>query len=92
MMQIRPGQEADFETTFAQASPIIASMPGYIEHELRRSLEVESKYLLLVRWVTLADHMEGFRNSDGYQEWRRLLHPFYDPMPTVEHYESVYTA
>ncbi|MFI7965362.1 antibiotic biosynthesis monooxygenase, partial [Acinetobacter baumannii] len=23
----------------------------------------------------------------AYQEWKTLLHPFYDPMPTVEYYQ-----
>jgi hypothetical protein len=28
----------------------------------------------------------GFRQSAQYQEWRALLHHFYDPFPTVLHY------
>ena len=68
---------------------IIAASPGYLSHELRRCLEKPSRYLLLVRWRTLEDHTEGFRKSSPYQEWKRLLHHFYDPFPTVEHYESV---
>ena len=91
-LQIKPGLEHEFEVAFAQASPIIEGMPGYISHELGRSLEFASKYLLTVRWETLADHMEGFRNSDEYQEWRAQLHNFYDPMPTMEHFERVYPA
>jgi heme-degrading monooxygenase HmoA len=42
-----------------------------------------------VRWRTVDDHEQGFRQSEGYQTWRRLLHPFYDPFPTVLHYETV---
>ena len=30
----------------------------------------------------------GFRGSPEYQEWKQLLHHFYDPFPTVEHYEA----
>jgi hypothetical protein len=37
----------------------------------------------------LEDHTFGFRGSPEYQEWRRLLHHFYDPFPEVEHYEVV---
>jgi hypothetical protein len=33
--------------------------------------------------------MEGFRGSPAYEEWRRLLHHFYDPFPTVDHYDDV---
>ncbi len=51
-----------------------------------------STYLLLVQWHRLEDHTEGFRGSPDYQQWSRLLHHFYDPFPTVEHYERVRTA
>jgi heme-degrading monooxygenase HmoA len=89
ILQVLPGREAEFEAAFRQASPIIASMPGYQGHELQKCLEVTAKYLLLVRWDTLDDHTVGFRTSPEYQEWKRLLHHFYDPFPTVEHFEQV---
>ena len=57
--------------------------------ELKQSPEAPGEYRLLVRWQTLEDHTVGFRGSEAYQEWRRLLHHFYDPFPTVEHYEPV---
>ena len=52
-------------------------------------MEVKGKYLLLVRWETLEDHTVGFRGSSKYQEWKKLLHHFYDPFPTVEHFQAV---
>jgi heme-degrading monooxygenase HmoA len=87
MLDVRPGQEADFERAFAQASAIIASIPGYMSHELQRCLENRSRYALLVRWETLEDHTMGFRESPRYEEWKALLHHFYDPFPVVEHFE-----
>ncbi len=88
ILNVRTGQEAEFERAFARAAPIIASMKGYITHELQRCLETPHRYILLVRWQTLEDHTVGFRSSAEYQEWRRLLHHFYDPMPVVEHYQQ----
>jgi hypothetical protein len=38
------------------------------------------------RWQRLEDHTEGFRNFAAYQEWKQLLHHFYDPFPVVEHF------
>ena len=89
MLTIRPGQSGPFEQAFAQAAPIIASMPGYLGHELQRCLEVQGKYVLLVRWRSVEDHEQGFRGSARYQEWKQLLHHFYDPLPVVEHFEAV---
>lgn len=89
ILDVIPNQEADFEAAFTKASPIIASMPGYISHQLQHCIEKQNRYMLLVKWETLEDHTVGFRGSEGYQEWRKLLHHFYDPFPTVEHYEMI---
>ena len=89
ILNIIPGQEKEFEAAFEKASPIISSMGGYLWHQLQHCLEAENRYLLLVQWETLEAHTLGFRGSAEYQEWRKLLHPFYDPFPTVEHYEVV---
>jgi heme-degrading monooxygenase HmoA len=88
VLDIRRGQEADFEKSFARAQNLIASMQGYVSHELRRCVENGSRYLLLVSWQKLEDHTVGFRSSSEYQEWKALLHHYYDPFPAVEHYES----
>lgn len=88
-LDVRPGQEAAFEDAFRQASGIIAGMPGYVSHQLQRCLEWQSRYVLLVNWQALEDHTVGFRGSPGYQQWKALLHHFYDPFPTVEHYSMV---
>ena len=89
VLNVRPGQADAFEAAFADAQAIIAGRPGYISHELHRCLEVENRYLLLVRWETIEDHTEGFRGSPEYQRWRELLHHFYEPFPEVEHYRQL---
>ena len=88
-LRIRAGHANDFEDAFREAQQIISSMPGYISHELQRCLERPDEYVLLVRWDSVAAHEEGFRRSPQYQKWKSLLHHFYDPFPTVLHYETV---
>ena len=90
VLDVRAGQGAEFERAFAEAQAILASMPGYERHELRRCLEAQSRYLLLVWWATLEDHTVGFRGSPGYQRWKALLHHFYEPFPSVEHYAPLF--
>ncbi|GAA5533072.1 antibiotic biosynthesis monooxygenase [Deinococcus aluminii] len=89
MLSVRAGQTTTFEVAFAQAQPIISGMDGYIRHELQKCLEDDHRYALLVWWETLEAHTVGFRGSPEYQEWRALLHHFYDPFPTVEHFVPV---
>jgi heme-degrading monooxygenase HmoA len=90
VLDVKPRQEAEFEAAFGKAQQIIASMPGYVSHQLQRCLENTSRYLLLVNWETLEHHTVGFRGSEQYQQWRQLLHHFYDPFPEVEHYSTVF--
>lgn len=92
MLQVKPGLEENYENAYRQASKIISSMHGYITHELQRCMEVKGKYLLLVSWKTLEDHTIGFRESSEYLEWKNLLHPYYDPFPTVEHFKKVHIS
>lgn len=88
-LDVKPGQQAQFEQAFARTQNIIAGMRGYISHQLQRCIENDNRYVLLVNWQTLEDHTIGFRQSFEYQEWRKLLHHFYDPFPTVEHFAPV---
>ncbi len=89
VLNVRTGQESAFEQAFREAKSIIAASPGCLGHELHRCLEKPNQYVLLVRWRTLEDHTSGFRKSAPYQRWKSLLHHFYDPFPTVEHYVEV---
>jgi heme-degrading monooxygenase HmoA len=89
LLPVSAERSAEFEAAFEVASKIISASPGYVSHELRRCLEVENKYILLVHWRTLEDHTVGFRGSAPYQDWKRLLHHFYDSFPLVEHYVSI---
>ena len=88
-LDVIAGRELDFESAFAEARQIIAGSPGFVSLQLQRCMERPNRYLLLVEWQTLDDHTVAFRGSPDYQRWKALLHHFYDPFPTVEHYESV---
>ncbi len=90
ILTVRPGQAEAFEAAMKQARPLIAASPGFQKIEVRPCLERPGNYLLLVWWDRLEDHTEGFRTSERYEKWRSLLHHFYEPFPTVEHFaESI---
>jgi heme-degrading monooxygenase HmoA len=88
LLQVKPGLESEFEQAMREALPLISATPGFIKLEVRPCLEAKGKYLLLVAWETLEAHTGGFRGSERYGEWKRLLHHFYEPFPLVEHYAA----
>ena len=86
MLTVKPGQESAFEAALHEALPLISATEGFISLEVRPCVETPNRYLLLVHWRRLEDHTDGFRGSARYQEWRKLLHGFYDPFPDVLHF------
>jgi heme-degrading monooxygenase HmoA len=88
ILDVRAGETEAFERAFDEAKAIISEMPGFDHLELQRCIETPNRYVLLVGWDRLEDHTEGFRRSPEYERWRELLHHFYEPFPTVEHYEG----
>ena len=87
ILNIKEGLSQEFEQTFEVAQDIISPMKGYISHQLKKCVEEDDKYILLVNWETIEDHEIGFRQSEEYKQWKALLHHFYEPFPAVEHYK-----
>ena len=86
LLAVISGQEAAFETAMVKAGGIVATVPGFISLSVRPSLEQKGQYLMLIEWESVDAHKEGFRKSTAYQDWKALLHHFYDPIPTVNYY------
>jgi heme-degrading monooxygenase HmoA len=89
VLDVKPEQTAAFEAAFAEARPIITAAPGCLSCQLQRSVDKDRRYLLLVEWRTLEDHMQGFRQSPDYLRWKALLHHFYEQPIEVLHYERI---
>ncbi|WP_349903645.1 antibiotic biosynthesis monooxygenase family protein [Parafrigoribacterium humi] len=86
ILPVRPGVEDEFERAFSTARALINRQPGFRSLSLSRSIESPNLYLLLVEWESVEAHTEGFRTSPEYEEWKTLLHHFYEPFPLVEHF------
>ena len=86
MLDVKPGQGEAFEAAMKQAVPLIAASEGFLGIEVLPCMETPGRYLLLVKWESVEAHEVGFRGSDRYQQWKALLHGFYEPFPLVQHY------
>lgn len=89
LLPVKPEATSEFEAAFEKAKWIISEADGFRELTLSRGVERPEQYLLLVRWDSVESHEIGFRQSAAYEEWRQLLHRYYDPFPVVEHFQEV---
>lgn len=85
-MTVLPGSEGDFRRALDEAAPLVLESPGCQGLTVQRGIERPQTYLLLIRWASLADHVDGFRNSPQFIQWRQLLGPFFAQPPVVEHW------
>lgn len=88
-LTVKAGQTKEFEAAFDKAKHIISQMPGFVSLNLYRRHDGVGCYLLHVVWQDIESHKDGFRKSPEYEQWRALLHHFYDPFPTVEYFDTV---
>ena len=86
-IDIKQGENAEFEQYLDKAQYVISQSEGYISHEFQQCIEQDNRYILLIKWATLEAHTEGFRGSELFKEWRTLIGPFFENPPVVEHFE-----
>ena len=88
-LYIIDGLASEFESQFRRASPLLSGSRGYISHELHKCIEERNKYLLMIKWRSVSDHLISFKQSTAYEEWRLMLAPFFDSAVEAEHYISI---
>jgi len=89
-IDIKPGQESEFEAGVAKAAPYFKRAKGCKSFSLQRSVEAPSRYRLFIGWDTVENHTVDFRGSADFQEWRKLVaHTFAGP-PVVEHVHETF--
>lgn len=90
-IEITKGKNTEFEAAVGKAAAIFAQAQGALSMELHRMVEEPERYRLFVRWETLEDHTETFRNSDGFTGWRALVGSYFARPPRVDHSETVFS-
>jgi heme-degrading monooxygenase HmoA len=88
MVEVLDGHHDEFEDELLRAAAtVLPRAGGFIEFTGHGwGVERPSIYVFTIRWETLADHVEGFRNSDLFGEWRAIIGPHFASPPLVEHF------
>ena len=84
-IDVTEGQEEAFVAAVSEAAPHFKAAKGCHSLKLARSIEMPSRFRLIVGWETVDNHMVDFRESPGFSAWRALASPFFAAPPRVEH-------
>jgi heme-degrading monooxygenase HmoA len=89
-IKVKAGADQQFLAALAEAAPLFKNARGCRSMRVQQSVEQPETYQLVVGWDSVEDHMVHFRNSDAFQEWRRLAGPCFAEPPKVQHVSTVF--
>jgi heme-degrading monooxygenase HmoA len=84
-IEVKAGAEEEFEAAVAEGLNLFRRAKGCRSLRLERSIEIPSRYRLVIGWDTIENHMVDFRDSADFQTWRALVGHTLAALPTVEH-------
>ena len=88
--RINAGQQAAFEEAIQRGvTTVISKSAGYRGWKVNHSIESPERYLLMIYWDNLNDHMVGFRQGPLFPQWRAIVGPFFAQPPAVEHFTLI---
>ena len=87
-VDVLPGHEKDFESALRLAAEtVLPQAHGFVRFTpYGWGHERPSIYLFTIEWMTLEDHLVGFRGSDLFTAWRDLISEHFAAIPAVEHF------
>lgn len=85
-IDIKEGTNAEFEAALEIAKGVISQSKGFISIDVKKCIEQNNRYILLIDWETLESHTIGFRESELFVQWRALIGPFFSEAPLVQHF------
>lgn len=89
LITIDPANAHVFEAAVAKAAPLFKVADGCHGMALERGIEDPAQYRLIVKWKSIDHHMDGFRGSDAFQQWRALVGDYFAAPPVMNHSETV---
>ncbi len=89
LIDIVPGMEDGFAASYRLGHPILAGTPGCRSVRMTRGVESPSRFVLLVEWDSVQAHLENFRGTERFAQWRALIGGYFAKPPLVEHYVDV---
>ena len=88
--RIKPGAQAEFDVAIKKGvETVIAKAKGFRGYKVGKGIESAERYLLMIYWDSVENHMVDFRQSPAFQDWRAFVAPYFAAPPAVEHFTFV---
>ncbi len=71
-----------------QGLEVTRQHPGCISAHATRCIERPGRYMVTIGWTSLEAHINEFRNSPLFTQWRSHINGLFEGTPEVFHYQA----
>ena len=89
LIDVLEGREDEFAAAYRKGHQILATTPGCRSVRMTRGIEAPGRFVLLIEWESVDAHLDNFRATERFGQWRALVGPFFDGAPRVEHFTDI---
>lgn len=86
---IPPDEHESFEETYKQAGKYLKESEFCLGYQLINGNEEPDNYIVLIRWNSMEEHLNGFRKSADFMPFFNLVKPFLNNIQEMKHYDIV---
>ncbi|MEZ0052095.1 quinol monooxygenase YgiN [Mycobacterium sp. MAA66] len=86
--RIPPERAHDFVAAYGAALAPLRDSEYCLGVELTHCVEESDRWILRIRWTSVADHLDKFRHSAQFRAFFTLVAPFVDQIEEMQHYAS----
>jgi len=83
-----PGKEEELGRGIIKGIEAIRQHPGCISANATRCVEQPGRFMLTAVWSSLEAHLNDFRNSPNFAEWRSHINGLFEGQPELFHYQA----
>ncbi|MFJ4830369.1 group II truncated hemoglobin [Streptomyces sp. NPDC088747] len=80
-------QSPQFLAAYTRAAVQLAAAPQCVSYELARSEEDFENFILRIIWTSTENHLEGFRESELFEDFLAEIRPYVPSIQEMRHYK-----
>jgi heme-degrading monooxygenase HmoA len=80
------------DDSLREAWAVLERASGYCGHQFGPCVEEPGRYVLLIWWRRIEDHLLTFRQSAAYERWKQLIDTHVDAVSSVHHFSVAAAA
>lgn len=76
----------NFEEAYNEAGKYLQASKFCLGYQMLHGDEEPDNYIILIRWTSTKEHLEGFRKSAEFMPFFNLVKAFYSNIEEMKHY------